>query len=80
MNLAVLQDFFMWCSILNCGLLMLSVLICTQASDWVYRIHGRMFSISREAFNVSIYAFVGVYKLIIIGFCLIPYFAILIIR
>jgi hypothetical protein len=80
MNLAVLQDFFMWCSILNCGLLLLSVLVCTLASDWAYRMHSRWFHISREAFNVSIYAFVGVYKLIIIGFCLIPYFAILIIK
>ena len=80
MNLTVLQDFFMWCTILHSGLLMLTVLLCTLASDWAYRMHTRWFSISREAFNVAIYAFIGLYKLTIIALCLIPYLAILIIK
>ena len=79
MDIQVLTTFFMWCTILNVALLVLSSLMCLCAREWVCRIHCKLFSISRENFNVMIYAFLGVYKFLVITFSVIPYVALLII-
>ena len=80
MAIQTLTTFFMWCTILNFALLLLSSLICICAGGWVYQIHSKFFSIPREAFNVAIYSFLGLYKVLIFVFSLIPYIALLIIR
>ncbi len=79
MDIDTITAFFMWCTILNEALLLLSSLICLCAGDWAYRIHSKWFSISRETFNVAFYSFLGLYKVFIFVFNLIPYLALLII-
>jgi hypothetical protein len=79
MDIQTLTAFFMWCTILNFALLLLSSLLCLCAADWAYRIHSKWFSISRETFNVAIYSFLGLYKVLVFVFCLIPYIALLIV-
>ena len=79
MDIDDIRAFFMWCTILNVALLVLSSLICVCAGDWVYRIHSKWFSISRETFNVVIYSFIALYKILVIVFILIPYIALLIV-
>ena len=79
MDIQALTTFFMWCTILNVALLLLSSLMCICAGDWVYRIHSKWFSISRETFNVEIYSFIGLYKVLVFVFSLIPYIALLIV-
>jgi len=75
MDIITVKTFFMWCSIINGALLVFSLLICSLASDWVYRMQSKMFPISREAFNVAIYCFIGLYKIFFWVFNLIPYIA-----
>ena len=79
MDIDSIRAFFMWCTILNFALLSLSSLICICAGDWVYRIHSKLFSISRETFNMAIYSFLGLYKVLVFVFILIPYVALLIV-
>jgi hypothetical protein len=79
MDIDSITAFFMWCTILNVALLVLSSLICVCAGDWVYRIHSKWFSISRETFNGVIYSFIALYKIFIFVFNLIPYVALLIV-
>ncbi len=79
MDIDSIRAFFMWCTILNVALLSLSSLMCICAADWVYRIHNKWFSISRETFNVAIYSFIGLYKILVFVFNLIPYIALLIV-
>jgi hypothetical protein len=79
MEIAVIRTFLMWCTIINGGLLILSFLICAYAGDWVYQVHSRWFPISKEAFNVAIYAGIGFMKMVIIVFNLVPYLALVII-
>ncbi|MHC4891330.1 MAG: DUF6868 family protein [Planctomycetota bacterium] len=79
MNIESTTTFFMWCTILNVALLLLSSLMCIGAADWAYQIHSKLFSISRETFNVVIYSFIALYKLLVIVFVIIPYIALLII-
>lgn len=79
MEIDSIRAFFMWCTILNIAFLSLSSLICVCAGDWVYRIHSKWFSIPREVFNVAMYSFLGLYKVLVFVFNLIPYVALLII-
>ena len=79
MSIETIREFFMWCTILNVALLLLSSLICVCARDWAYQIHSKLFSISRETFNVAIYSFLGLYKIFVFVFTLIPYIALSII-
>ena len=79
MDIQMLTRFFMWCTILNGGVLILSSLICTLAGDWVYRKHSKWFPISRDAFNVAIYSFIGLFKTCFLMFNLVPYVALVIV-
>ena len=65
----------MWCTIINVSLLVISFLFCAFAGDWVYSMHSKWFPISREAFNVAIYSFLGLYKIFVLMFNLVPYIA-----
>ena len=75
MDIITVRAFFMWCSIINGALLVLSFLICSLAGDWIYGMHSKWFPISREAFNVAIYSFIGLYKIFFCVFNLVPYIA-----
>lgn len=79
MDIVTLKEFFMWCTILNGGLLIISSLFLTFASNLVYRIHSKWFPMPRETFNVVIYSFIGVYKIFLWVFNLFPYIALVII-
>jgi len=79
MDIQTLTSFFMWCTILNVGILALWVLIFLSAPDFVYRAQTRFFTISRENFDLAFYGFMGIYKALFIIFILIPWLALLII-
>ena len=78
MSASTLRDFFMWCTIINVALLAFSAVFFSVASDWVYKMHSRWYPLSREVFNPIIYSFLGLYKLMVIVFNLVPYVALLI--
>ena len=79
MDINTLRDFFMWCTIINGALLIISCLFCVCAVDWVYRMHSKWYAIPREAFNVAIYSFVGLFKILLLVFNFVPYLVLLII-
>ena len=75
MDIVAVKAFFMWCTIINGALLVLSFLVCAYAGDWIYGMHSKWFPISREAFNVAIYSFLGIFKIFVLVFNLVPYIA-----
>lgn len=77
MNIESVQSFFMWCTIINGAMLMLSAIMLTFARDWIYRIHSKWFQIPRTAFEVAIYSFIGIFKIFFLMFNLVPYLALL---
>ena len=79
MNSQILTTFFMWCTIINGALFFLATLILMLAPDMVYRMQSKWFPIPRETFNVVIYSFIGLFKIVILVFNLVPYIALLIV-
>jgi hypothetical protein len=79
MDIAIIKAFFMWCTIINGALMIFTFLICIFAREWAYSMHSKWFPISREAFNVAIYCFLGLYKMFVIVFNLVPFIALAII-
>ena len=79
MDIQTLTRFFMWCTIINGGLLVLWSVMFKFAPDFVYRTQSKWFPISRETFNVIIYSFLGLFKIVFLVFNLVPYVALLIV-
>lgn len=79
MDIDSVRLFFMWCTILNGGLLVLSFLLCACGGNWVYRMHSRWFPMPRETFNVVLYTVFGLYKIVFWVFNAIPFVALVII-
>ena len=75
MDIYTVENFFMWCSIINGFILVLCFLIFVLMGDFVYRMHSRLFPISKEAFNIIFYSFIGLYKMLFWVFNLVPFLA-----
>ena len=75
MNIQLLTEFFKWCSIINFVLFLFSVAMFFLAPDFVFAVQSSFFTISRDAFNETIYEFLGLYKTLLIFFNLVPYIA-----
>ncbi len=79
MDIDTLKTFFMWCTIINGAVFIYWSLILMLAPDFVYRLQGKWFNISRESFNLVVYSFLGLAKVIFLFFNLGPYVALVII-
>ena len=79
MNIETLTAFFMWCSIINGAFFLYATLLILFAPNFVYKVQTKFFQISRETWDVVMYSFLGIFKLMFLIFCLVPYLALLII-
>ena len=79
MDIQALTDFFMWCTVINGGLLLLWTVFMMAAPELVYRTQSKFFPIPRETFNVVMYGFLGLFKVGFIFLNLVPFIALLII-
>lgn len=75
MSVDLLKDVLLWCAAINYGVLVLWFALFTFAHDWMHRLHGRWFRLGAERFDALHYALIGIYKLLIIVFNLVPYLA-----
>ena len=75
MDLQLLKAFFLWCTLLNYGLLLFWAGIFIFAHDWLKKLHARWFELSRERFDAIHYALMGAYKIGIFLLNLMPYVA-----
>lgn len=79
MTIATLTAFFGWCSLINVALLLLWSLFFLVAPDLVYRIQKKFVSISRESFDLVMYSFLGLFKLLVLVLNIVPWIALRII-
>jgi hypothetical protein len=75
MTLELIRNALGWCAVINLALLIWWFLFLALAHDWTYRLHNRWFSLSVERFDSIHYAGMAVFKMGILLFNLVPYFA-----
>jgi hypothetical protein len=73
MTIEVVRSVLAWCALINMGLLLIWLLFFTIAHDWMYTVHGKCFELSVKNFDAIHYMLMGIFKLAIILFFLVPY-------
>ena len=79
MLLETMISFFKWCSIINGSIIIISLIIFMFSSNFSYKNNKRLFGGSKEDFKKTIYTVLLCYKMIVIVFNIVPYFALLLI-
>ncbi len=76
MTVEVIRDVLAWSTAINYALLILWFLFFSLAHDWLYRFHGKWFTLSVGNFDAIQYASMTFFELCIFLFNLVPYIAI----
>ena len=79
MDIQTLTSFFMWCTVINVGMLLFVALIYLLVPNLAYRLHSRWIPISRETFDVVFYSLIQFFKIVILVFNVVPWIALVII-
>ena len=75
MELQAIRTFFMWCTLLNGALLVLTFGMLVLARERVCAIHAAMFGTSKETVITACYGFMILYKVLWIVFAVVPFIA-----
>ena len=75
MSIEATRTFLLWCTVINYGVLLVWFLVFVFAHDWIQRIHGRWFRLSRDQFDAIHYAGMSILKIGILLFNLAPFVA-----
>ena len=80
MKLETARSFFMWCSIINYGVLIFWAALFVFAHDSLKTLNERLLQRKIEHFDTIHYAGMGLYKLGIFLFNIVPWIVLVIIR
>lgn len=80
MNLEQLTEFFKWMTIINVGLLVFSSVTVMLLKDIMSRMHAKLFGVKEEQVRITAYGYIGMFKVLVIVFNIVPYIALLLIR
>ncbi|MBQ0800065.1 MAG: hypothetical protein KBT63_12360 [Porticoccaceae bacterium] len=75
MSVEILREALGWSTVINYGLLLFWFAMFVAAHDWVYRFHGKWFTLSADRFDAIHYSGMAIFKLLIFIFNLTPYLA-----
>ena len=80
MNMEQLTELFKWMTIINVGLLLCSSLAVMAFLTTIQKMHSKLFGLSREQISVALYAYLGLLKVLVIVFNIVPYISLLILN
>ena len=80
MDLKMLQDFFLWCMLINSVIYLFTALAVLIFRNFVNKIHEALFGFDEKTVSQSIHRYLGNFKLIITIFNFAPWLALSIIR
>ena len=75
MNLEQLTQFFGIMTIINIVLLMVSAILVVVLKDFIANLHTKLFDIKPEIIPPMVYGYLGIYKIFIFIFNIVPYMA-----
>ncbi len=73
MESATWVGFLGWSTVINMGILIYWFLLILFARQWIYNLHGRWFHLTERQMDAIHYGGMGLYKLLIVFFNLIPW-------
>ena len=79
MNIQLLTEFFLWCTIINVGLLIFIGFWQMIAPGLLFKTQSFFFPMEKEKFTYVFYLFLGIYKAMFLVFNLVPFIVLLII-
>jgi len=78
MSIEMLRNLFGVCGLINLGVLFLWFGMMIVARDWIFKMHTKWFKLSPEQFDALHYGGLGLFKLFIFVFNIVPYLALLV--
>ena len=75
MNIEQLIECFKWMSIINIGILLFSTFAVLTMKSLVLRMHSKLFGITEAKVSELVYAYLGMFKVLIIVFNIVPFIA-----
>ena len=78
-TIEIIIEFLGWCSIINIGILIFTAILLIVFNDAILNIHSKIFNLNKEYLQQAYFKYLAQYKIIIIVFNIIPYFALKII-
>ncbi len=69
------REFLGWCSVINIGLLIFSGIFVVLFRGPISRIHAKMFDLDESNMSRAYFQYLAQYKIAIIVFNIVPYFA-----
>ena len=75
MSIEQITTLFGWMTVINIGLMILSIVIILPLKDVMCRVHGKLFGLTKEQIMMAVYCYLGAHKIAIIAFNLVPYLA-----
>lgn len=80
MDIQMLKEFFMWCTIISGSVMVFWTLVYMSIPNLVFKSQTWVFpKMTRDNFDLIMYCFIGVFKIFFIIFNLIPFLVLLII-
>ncbi|HEU5116664.1 MAG TPA: hypothetical protein VFT74_08300 [Isosphaeraceae bacterium] len=79
MNLRTLRRLFLWCTLINFGVLLLWTVISVLPHGWMFNLWGHWFRLKPEQFEFVLFLGLLLDKVLILVFNIVPYLALLIV-
>ena len=75
MTIELTRRCLLLCTVIDYGVLLAWFLVFVFAHDWMQRVHGKWFRLSREQFDALHYDRMSIFKIGILLFNLVPFLA-----
>jgi hypothetical protein len=75
MTIEAWTSFFGWCTVVNIGIYLITVIALAAMRSFAYRVNAKIFRIGEEDVARITFQYVGAYKLAITVFCFAPWLA-----
>lgn len=75
MDIETIRIFFGWCTVINLGVFIFSVIMIIALRGTAVRIHSKLFDLDEKFISQTYYQYLGYYKISMIVFNIVPYFA-----
>ena len=80
MTLEQLTEFFKIMTLINIGIFLVSAVLTMALKNLVGNMHGKLFGLKGDSVAAINYGFLGMYKIFILVFNIVPYIALLMLK